>query len=498
MLANLDATKLEKKKPLAGKINDKFTYQATPAISANGNRIFYMFKDPKNIGSQITDDWNIWVSMKKKGKWLLGKPIEIINTPYFEGYPSITADNKDLYFIHNSNRFLDENSRLNQDLDIYHAKSVKGKWTKPIRLKEGINFKGIDEMGASISPDGSTLVYFTQGGMKSKGGFDIYIVQKDPDGEWGMAKNIGSRVNTSHNEASPYLAPDGKSLYFSSDRPGGFGSYDFYKTVLKKGKWSKAENLGDAINTPGSDLGLSIAGNGIDVYLSGQDKYGTWNLYKTKLPEAVRPKKIFLVKANIIDKKTKKKLQSEVLVEDLDTSKFIGKFLTEDEIGNTELLLVAGRRYSVSITSPGYFLFTDNFNLKKHKKYKETELTWELSPIEVGQSIVLKNIFFKSGRHNLSKKSRLALNKIIKILNANPGVHMEIGGHTDSRGNDKRNLILSKKRAKEVYKYFVKKGKLKKARFKVKGYGEKNPITSNKTKKGRKQNRRTEFIILKK
>jgi len=484
-----------KKRKLAGKINAAFTHQATPAIYPDKSIIYFMYKDPKNKSSRTSDNWDIWSSTKLNGIWQKGQSIKSINSNYFEGYPSITADGTTLFFVANSNRYLTSTGKLSQDLDIYYTKKLKGVWNKPVRLPEGVNFKGTDESGASVSPDGTTIVYFSEIGVNAKGGFDIYISKIDENGRWTISKNVGAPINSKYNETAPYLAPDGRSIYFSSDRPGGYGGYDFYRSTFKKGKWTTPKNLGKGINTKSSDLGLSIAGNGEDVYLSGQDKYKTWHIYKSKLPPSAQPHKVIMVTINIKSKKTKYKLAAQVILEDLDTGKFLGKFNTEAGVGRTKVLLVEGNTYSMTIKSKGFLLLTDNFNLKNHKQYKEIELSFEMAPLEIGASIILKNIFFKPGSHMLNKQSKLALNKFVKLLNSENKLKIEISGHTDSKGKVKINEKLSLKRANSVLQYFITSG-LKMTRFKTKGYGSSKPVATNKTESGRAKNRRTEFKIL--
>ena len=219
-----------KKEYLRGGINQKHTSQAAPAISADGLTLFYMKKDSTIKKNNITDNWDIWFATRKGNGWSAGQPLKALNNQYFQGYPSITADGRFLYFVANKHQGMDSNGKLLQDLDIYMTRKRGFRWSKPERLPDGINFKDTDENGASISPDGTQLVYFSSSGVGSRGGFDIYIARKNRRGKWGGAINVGRPVNTSYHETGPYLAPDGVTLYFSSNRPGGHGSYDLYKS----------------------------------------------------------------------------------------------------------------------------------------------------------------------------------------------------------------------------------------------------------------------------
>lgn len=490
-----------KKYPLRGKINRKFIHMLNPSVTADGSAIYYMVLDPSKKKNEVQDNWDIWVAYRTEAGWDAGRPLRAVNSWFFEGYPSVTADGNTLYFVANSlaDPTVQPTGKVKQDLDIYYSRRVDGKWGPRQRLPEGINFKGTDENGATISPDGSTLIYFSEFGVKSRGGLDLYEVRRDDKGKWGLAKNLGSAINSAANETGPYLAADGKTLYFSSDRAGGKGGYDFYKSVFREGSgWQKPENLGAGVNSKVNEVGLSIAGNGEEMYLSGQALYGsTWRLFKARLPKPARPDTITLVKATVADRKTGKPIRATIVVEDLDSAKYLGEYVTNGKTGETSLALVRGRRYSVTVSARNYLFTTDNFDLKGLKNYESRKLSWQLAPILVGQSVVLKNIFFEGGSARLSSASRLALDKLTRVLKENPTVILEVGGHTAKIGSGGSGKPLSLKRAKAVRDYLVKKG-VEGQRLIAKGYGASQPVATNATTEGRAKNRRTEFRVLKK
>ena len=212
----------------------------------------------------------------------------------------------------------------------------------------------------------------------------------------------------------PYLASDGKTLYFSSDRKGGFGKMDLYKSVRKGKKWTKPKNLGKAINTKGDDLGISIPAEGNRFFTSIVEKNRSFDIHSGILPRSARPYKVILVKGKVLDKLKSQPLPCDILIEDLESGKRIGNYRTNSDDGTFVVSLREGTRYSFTIQTKGYFLYSEDYNFKKIGKYREENLDIKMIPIKSGEKAIIKNIFFAAKSARLDKKSKIVLRRIVK------------------------------------------------------------------------------------
>jgi outer membrane protein OmpA-like peptidoglycan-associated protein len=326
------------------------------------------------------------------------------------------------------------------------------------------------------------------------GEIDLYMIEKNPFGDWGPAMNLGAQVNTPFTEHSPFFSQDGKTLYFSSNGHPGYGDFDIFKTVYENGRWSTPVNLGSPLNTPKDDRFFTIGGSGEKGYFSS-DRDGNNDLYEIDIPENVRPEPTIIVAGTVTNMKDGKKVSAYILVEDLNSGELIAVNKSNSLTGQYLVVLPAGRTYSVSANKEGYFFYSQSFEVPKTAHFQEIKKDIELKPIEKGAKVVLNNIFFETGKATLTSQSRLELEKAIELLRVNPSMVIEIGGHTDNVGDDAYNMKLSHDRAKSVREYLVNSG-INSDRVQAKGYGELNPVATNDTEDGRKANRRTEFVIL--
>ncbi|SEH05506.1 putative lipoprotein YiaD precursor [Candidatus Venteria ishoeyi] len=355
--------------------------------------------------------------------------------------------------------------------------------------------------GAYLSNDGQTiLMYFSEN--ISGNLCDIYFSQLRKAGDWSKPKSVGKVINGKNtDEVSPFLASDGKTLYFSSNRSGGFGSYDIYMSRRLDDswkKWSEPKNLGELINTSGWEAYYSLDASGKYAYMvSTNDSYGLEDIVRIPLIEEAQPDPVVLINGKVFDSKTGKGIAAEIRYEELGHEEVSGVARTNPEDGSFKIILPYGKRYSFSANVDGYFPVSENIDLMQVEKYKEILKDLQLVPIEVGHTIRLNNIFFDFGKAELRPESFPELNKVAKLMRENPDMEIEVSGYTDNVGSDSFNLKLSTNRTEEVKKYLVSK-KINKNRIIAKGYGKENPVTSNETEEGQQQNRRVEFTILKK
>ncbi len=440
---------------------------------------------------QINRNEDFYRSYKLNDNWTKSEYLsENINTPsYNEGAQCISPDGQFLFFT-GCNR-PDGLGRC----DIYISKKEGKGWSKPVNLGFPINTKGWESQ-PSISSDGRTL-YFVSDRKGGLGSYDIWKSTIGDDGKWQTPENLGQDINTSFDEQSPFIHPDNKTLYFSSNGWIGLGNKDLFISRLDSiGIWSKPENLGYPINTYGEESGLTINASGTKAFFSSDNfnGFGGFDIYSFDLPQNIRPTAVNYVKGVVFDEDSKVKLQALIDIRDLKTGKSIHQSYSDEIDGSFLATIPKGNEYSLNASREGYLFYSENFSLDKYKPGKPFILEAPLQKIAVGKKVVLKNIFFDSNKFDLKQESIAELEKIIDFLEVNPKIHIEISGHTDDIGNDQSNMILSQNRSKAVYEYLISHD-IDKNRLTFKGYGEIKPVSDNKTEEGRANNRRTEFLI---
>lgn len=420
--------------------------------------------------------------------------------------------------------------------DIYISTDEDGTWSKPEQLGKNINTDA-HEPDASLSFDGKRL-YFTSNKPGGVGMHDIYYSDWEEDKErWGEAVNIGNVLNTPYEERSVFIHPDGETMYFSSTGHNTMGGLDLFYSKLVDGVWQKPVNLGPPLNTPDHDVQLVVAGNGRYGYASSyrQGGYGEKDIYlitflgpeklpmlsnednliasiakpikeKIKEPELVVEGSNMAILTGIIrDEKTKQPLQAKVVLVDNDKNEVIAEFMSDSKTGKYLVSLPAGKNYGIAVKKEGYLFHSENFVIPEASGFKQYKKDVDLKKVEVGQTIVLRNIFYDYAKYSLRDASINELERLIALLNENPTMRIELAGHTDTRGSVTDNQILSQNRAKSVVDYLISHG-IDKSRLEYAGYGEAKPLISDgeiskmqsKTDKedAHQQNRRTEFKIL--
>ncbi|MDB5123137.1 MAG: oprF 5 [Mucilaginibacter sp.] len=440
---------------------------------------------------KIGNNEDFYKSLKLNGKWLRATYLsDQINTPqYNEGAQSISQDGKYLFFT-GCNR-PDGLGRC----DIYIAQKKGDDWGKPFDLSPPINTAGWESQ-PSISADGRTL-YFVSNRKGGYGGYDIWRSTITSNG-WGEPENLGPNINTSYDEQSPFIHPDDSTLYFSSNGWPGMGGKDLFVSRLgKDGKWQKPENMGYPINSSGDENGLSVTANGAFAFFSSNNLngYGGYDIYTFELPRSMRPHMVTYVKGKVLDVKSKVPLEAAVEIIDLQKNQPVYQDYSDPVQGNFLATLTSGKNYGLNISKSGYLFYSENFSLIGHEAKNPFNISVLLQPIEIGNKVVLNNIFFDTNKFDLKPESIAELQKLVEFLTVNPTVHIEISGHTDNVGNDQLNQTLSENRAKAVYEYLIA-SQVTPARLVFKGYGKTQPIAPNTSEEGRKKNRRTEFMII--
>ena len=462
--------------------------ETNPVISADGTILYFDRKDnPENV--ETTKD-DIWYSVKdNKGNWQeaknAGRPI---NNRDYNFVISTSPDNNTLLL---GNRYSSDGVSPNGS-GVSITKKGNSGWENPkdIMIDDYVNTN--DHVGYFLTSDNKFLLMSVER-PEGLGLKDIYVSSVKDDGTFTKPKSLGKVINTFDDEANPFLASDGKTLYFSSKGHPGYGYYDLF--VSKRlddswTNWSKPENLGNIINSTGYELSIFLSAKGDKAYV-GREK-DIWEIDNT-----VKQDPVALVKGKVYDSKTKKVMSAPIVYNALKTNKELGTAISDPSTGSYSIVLPYGEKYSFMADKEGYYAVTQNVDLSDLKEYKEIEVDLYLNPIEKGEIIRLNNIFFASGKYELLAESYGELDKLLQVLKSNSKMKIEISGHTDAVGADADNLTLSNNRANAVMNYLLGKG-IAKDRLSAKGYGETKFIASNDTDEGKQLNRRVEFLILEK
>jgi len=303
------------------------------------------------------------------------------------------------------------------------------------------------------------------------------------------------------------MAADGVTLYFSSNRPGTIGDNDIWMTKRLDStwpKWSEPQNLGAPINTEDWEAFFTMDAGGEYAYMSSAlmnstvKSYGESDIVRVKLLEKEKPNPVVLVSGNVYNKKTGKPLSASLIYETLPDGTVVGDGVSAPGDGAFKMVLPYDKNYSIRATADHFFAISENLNLDSLIKagYREIHKDLYLVPLEIGQVVRLNNVFFDFDKWDLRPESFIELDRVVKLLQENPAIVIEMSAHTDSFGSDDYNFNLSDNRARSVMQYILSKG-IDPKRITSQGYGESKPVAPNDTPENRQLNRRVEFTILK-
>ncbi|SOD81551.1 OmpA family protein [Spirosoma fluviale] len=418
-----------------------------------------------------------------------------INTPENEGTASLSADGRTLVFTACQGR------KGFGSCDLYVSHKTGSDWSSPDNLGPAINSRYYESQPA-LSADGRQL-YFVSDRPGGKGRRDIWRSTLSTDGNWTEPINLGEPVNTSANEASPFLHANGQSLFFASEGHIGLGGYDLFVADNSPSGWSTPTNLGYPINTSEDQASLFVTANGTRAYYSFEEQKDGISqksrLYTFDLPESLRERvrPVSFLKGTVADAKTKKPLAATVELVDLKTNQIVSQVKADAQTGQYTAVLPSGGEYALYVSVPGYLFKSLSFDFTQKTKGEGLTLSVPLEPVATGASAneTLNNLFFESGRYDLAEKSRTELDRLSVFMQANPTLSVEISGHTDDKGDAAANLALSQKRAQAVVTYLTKAG-IPPNRIKAVGYGKTRPLAPNTTDENRRLNRRIDWRVL--
>lgn len=485
-------------KNLTTATNSKYT-DYCPVITADESIIYFTSDRPlseKGKQKERPEFENIYMSVKKGRSF---KPATILPAPV-----NIEFNNNSIIGLSNDGqRMLLFRGSMEGKGDIFESKLEGDVWTEAVSLGAPICLPESHESTASISPDGKTI-FFVSDREGGKGGRDIYKSTIKSDGTFGEAINLGDSINTDQDEDAVYIHPDGRTLYFSSKGHGSMGGYDImYSEMTDEGVWSSPTILEDPVNTIEDDYFLVVGASGLTAYYStakGRGGRGGMDIYQITF-KAPKKSYVTILKGVVTDEKSGKPVEAQIKITDNSINEVIAEFHSNSKTGEYLVSLPSGKNYGISVEGEGYLFHSENFDIPKEKEYQEIVKDVQLKKVEIGKKIVLRNIFFDLAKATLREESVAELEKLHLVLDENPKMKIEISGHTDDQGADDYNQKLSEERAHSVVTYLIEKG-VAEDRLTYKGYGETQPIVPNMNEDGtpneenRQQNRRTEFQIL--
>lgn len=465
-----------------------------PTLTADDSEIIFTVKRPRDnqtICAFCQTEEDFYASIKENGKWEKRYKLDYpINTGYNEGAQCISPDGKYLFYTICNTDF------GNGSCDLYWAKRIGNRWSRPRNFDEPVSTKSWESQ-PSIAPDGKTI-YFTSNRPGGYGKMDIWKTEMTEEGLFSVPENLGKNINTEYDETAPFIHADGKTLYFVSDGHPGMGGRDIFFSTLTDTGWTQPVNLGYPINTPDDEINIIINAAGTTAYFSTDKKggYGGQDLYYFTLDNQLRPTPVTYMKGIVVDENTHEPLHATIEMIDLNTNKVTTSTISDPVSGEFLACILTGSNIMMNVSNPYYLPYSENFQIEKNYSELNPYLkNIALKRPEVGESFVLRNVFFDFDKSKLKKESEVELNKLADYLTANKGLKIEIGGHTDNRGSESYNELLSSSRAKAVYDYLISKG-IDSKRMAYKGYGMSKPIATNDTEEGRALNRRTEFTII--
>jgi len=502
-------------------INSSFA-EYGPFITADATKLFFTSRKAATYGGKTSNiDYqyyeDIYVSNYIEGNWSapvnLGKPV---NSKTNDAVIGISLDGQKLFIYRDANGG-----------DIYLSKLKGDKWSRPSRLNKKFNTNS-HESSATFSFDQRSIYFVSdKSDTNGFGGKDIYKCKINSKGKWEEPVNLGPTINTPYDENCVFAHPDGKTIYFSSKGHKTTGGYDIFRSTYDNGEWSEPENIGYPINTVGDDVSFTLSANGKtgyyassiiggkgdkDIYVItflGPEKEGILNTEDNLLAGIIKPvrekviepnvkiktNQLTILKGIITDDFTKEPIEASIEIVDNEKKEVIGIFESNSKTGKYLVSLPSGKNYGIAVRSKGYLFHSETLIIPASSEYQVIYKNIALKKLDVGSKIVLRNIFFDTGKDSLRYESFTELARLYKLLTDFSNLKIEISGHTDNVGSAAYNKPLSEKRARAVVNYLIIEG-INIDRLEYIGYGFEQPIVSNDTEDGRQQNRRTEFKIL--
>ncbi len=498
------------KERMSERINSN-AVEINPIISHDGELLFFIRQNhPDNTGSDKSVD-DIWYSERQAdGTWGIAKNMgDPLNNDVNNGVFSVTADNNTLLL---NNIYPTETEKAGKGFSTAVRTADGWSYPKPINVADYYND---DPFGEACLSANNKVLLFSANRKDSKGGRDLYASFYQNGINWSAPLSLGN-INSFSDEASPFLAADGVTLYFASSGWPGYGNRDIFVTKRLDDswtRWSTPINLGPKINTPNFDQLFRIDASGEFAVMSSSNPDTKEDIYLVRLhppsdakkedvmpstdAPSSQPDPVVFIRGKVLNAKNKYPVEASISYEQLSTAKEVGIASSNPATGEYKIVLAYGINYGFQAKAKGYISLHENIDLTKVDNYNEMNYDLYLVPIEVGQTINLNNIFFVRGKPELLRDSYPELDRLFEIMNENKSMEIGLAGHTDNQGDAKLNQLLSEQRVASVKAYLLKKG-ISEKRIAGKGYGGSRPVADNSKEESRRLNRRVELTITKK
>ena len=508
-----------------------------PVLSPDGSTMYFIRKNhPGNAGG-TQDLGDIWYSERlSDGSWSEAENLSSLNNDQFNSIIGFAEEGNQVYL---NGHYLEGNKKPTTQGVSVATRRGDG-WSKPQPLKIPYFYNKSDHQSGSLHVGGQVMLLSLQS-YDSRGAEDLYVLFKMSDGSWSEPKNLGKDINTPYQEMTPFLAADGKTLYFASNGYETFGSRDIFSSVRLDDSWtnwSNPRNLGVRVNTEGTELYYSLPPDSDFAYLSStqnSDGLGDINQIRINLeeeqieeepisislevsplvsevsedqptvsvetvpiPEEENETEMGNVQGQVLNERNQDPVSASVIFLGLKEEDSVSVSATDD--GNFSLSLPVDNDYQLIVESDGFIRQKSTMLLSQLAPIDDSDVivrNFLLTPIEVGITVNLEKVLFDRGTSDMLSGSTETLDEVVLFLQENPSVEIEVAGHTDNRGRPDLNLILSQERAEAVKRYLVEQG-VSASRIQKKGYGGTRPIASNAIEEERRRNRRVEFTIIKK
>ncbi len=442
-----------------------------------------LFTSKRNRHEQRAYNEDLFFTLKVDSVWTAARDFKTINTQYNEGSACLSKTGKELYF-----------SRCNApgglgNCDLYMATlGTDSTWTNINNLGPAINSTGWDSH-PSLSHRGDTL-FFASNRVGGFGLSDLYFAVKDSKGKWQRAKNMGPIINTLNSEVSPFYHHKFNVLYFSSNgQPLNFGGFDIYKVYQQNGNWTEPKNIGPLVNGAGDEYYFTIDSQSHNLYYarSNEDDKTNLDLYSFPVPMEAQPEATTVLKGSLVDQNGKP-LGGIVSVIDMDKGVEVAPKKIGAE-GTFAFELINKRNYLLIIQGDDYFRIEEIFFLNGDR-----EINRVAEPLQ--HKIAFRSLEFENGKADILPTMHTDLSKLGNFLLDHPKTRLRISGHTDSSGDENLNRKLSQSRADAIKVYLVNEFKLADDRISATGYGSAMPIIlKEETEEHKQLNRRVEFEI---
>ena len=407
-----------------------------------------------------------------------------------EGGASLSADNKYMFFT-----ICKDEGGDGLNCDLWYTTQNNGNWDQIKNAGTAINGKDTWESQPSLSSDGKTL-YFASNRAGGLGGIDIWKTQKDAKGNWKVPENLGPRINSEGNDKSPFFHSDGQTLYFSSTGHLGYGGYDIYMSKLHTDTgWGAPKNIGYPINSEKDDLGFFVSTDGKYGYFASDKLKGNggWDIYSFDLYKEVRPERVLFVSGELKDENNQIVNDAKVEIRNART-KEVTEVSVDTATGKYVAVVAFDDDQIITVKKSGKAFTSQYFSKSDSTLGKPMKMDLKVESVEIGKPYKINNIYFKTNSALINRETVTIVAELTDYLNENKSIKIAIHGHTDNVGVATDNLKLSDARAKTVYDLLVLNG-INPNRLTYRGFGSSKPVASNLTDKGKGLNRRTEFVV---